>query len=489
MFGIALALGLSMAISAKAQGALDGQCVSLQGSVQCPSFQDAYINPQNLSSAWPWFASVTNVTTFDQQFAAYFTDPNRFLAEKLGRQLACNRTAALNTTLQYERTILCGQFSQISYSAQCNVANRADPIMVCQDTCLTYSAAQSEIVQNPAICTPDANLTTARNTTRYNTLQRDYVTCTDWTSLVSTNNQTCVEGDANEGNCGFGPGISNQLCAACDPSGNRTVPACCYANNTALSGCASYGHPGAAAILPTTSVGTAMASPTASSSSSAPSSNPSGAGSAGTDQAGSSSEGTGLSRGGLAGLIVGVIIGALVLGGLAVFALLGRKRRNESGAAGVYPDPNRPISGVTTSSGTDGRGTTVASARDQYTGQEIFPGEDVIAVYPYNASLNDELTLEPDQRITIVRLYDDGWALGRAADGQEGALPLVCVSSTKGEIPRIGGGSSGTGTGTGTETENESGNEAFTSGASVDGAVTADEGGFTSDASRVQGRR
>jgi hypothetical protein len=108
------------------------QCVSLKGSQQCPSFQDAYINPTNLTGAWPWFSAVTNVTTFDDQFAQYFTDRNRFIQTKFVNELQCTESAIYNTTLQWERTILCGQFSQISYSAQCNVQNAADPIMVCQ---------------------------------------------------------------------------------------------------------------------------------------------------------------------------------------------------------------------------------------------------------------------------------------------------------------------------------------------------------------------
>jgi hypothetical protein len=107
-------------------------CVSLKGSTQCPSFQDAYINPTNLSSAWPWMSAVTDVASFDSQFAQYFTDPTRFIQTKFVNQLQCNESAIYNTTLQWERTILCGQFSQISYSAQCNIANQANFIMVCQ---------------------------------------------------------------------------------------------------------------------------------------------------------------------------------------------------------------------------------------------------------------------------------------------------------------------------------------------------------------------
>lgn len=121
---------LALAGSVAAQASDD--CLSLQGSTQCPSFQDAYINPTNLTNAWPWFSNVVDVTSFDDQFAQYFTDVNRFTATKFNNQLQCNRSAVDNTTLQWERTILCGQFSQISYSAQCNVEKRADPIMVCR---------------------------------------------------------------------------------------------------------------------------------------------------------------------------------------------------------------------------------------------------------------------------------------------------------------------------------------------------------------------
>ncbi|PWN92661.1 hypothetical protein FA10DRAFT_220976, partial [Acaromyces ingoldii] len=546
---------MAAAVGVAAQQTSD-QCVSLKGSTQCPSFQDAYVNPSNLSSAWPWFSQVSDVQSFDDQFAQYFTDPTRFIATKLNRQLQCNRTGSDNTTLQWERTILCGQFSQISYSAQCNIQNRADPIMVCQDTCIEYSDSENTIVANPQICTPTDSLTYDHNQTRAATLLKDYVTCTNWTSLVSTNNATCVSGASNEGNCGYGPGVSTQLCEVCDPSGNRTVPACCYDRQTDLSQCASYGHPGAAAVVATTSVATGFQTATSSSSTGQAT------GSGGSSRAGQDNQngggGTNLSGGQLAGIIVGCIAGAALLGAFLAWLLFGRRRRNKqdheasrglvygaagAGAAGAAsreknsggwnhsdadtarslggsPADNksprsmdggaplvggaalagagagagagaaaagaasashdRPQSGLssgTTGSGTDGRGTTVAVVKDQYTGQDIFPGEEVVAIYPYNASLNDELTLEPEQRLTVLRLYDDGWALGRTLDGKEGALPLVCVSSAKGDAPaRLRAGSArDTTTGTSDDEGLTSGNEGgFTS--SVDGAVTADEG-------------
>lgn len=423
------------------------------------------------------------------------------------------------------------------------------------DTCLEYRASENDAVANPAVCLPDSELTAAAVTTRNNTLTHDYTSCTQWTSLVSTNNATCVEGVTNEGNCGYGPGVSTELCTACDPTGNVTISSCCYDEKTDLSSCASYGHPGAAAVRATASASPGFVSSTSSAGGSGATGGSSSAGSNASNDVGS----TGLTGGQLAGIIVGSIIGALLIGALLAWLLFGRKRNNKDPEASrglVYGGAGRSSSGEkpwnqsetgTTRSlgespmgeknqspasgdhaklaavgagtagigagaigagalgssshntspqarpdsqlssgtgGSDGRGTTVAQVKDQYTGQDIFPGEEVIAIYPYNASLNDELTLEPDQKVTIVRLYDDGWALGRTKDGHEGALPLVCVSSTKGEIPGRGG--NGTGTGT-------SDDEGLTSGAeytsSVDGAVTAEEGGFTSDATGYRSAR
>ena len=153
-------------------------------------------------------------------------------------------------------------------------------------------------------------------------------------------------------------------------------------------------------------------------------------------------------------------------------------------ASGSPQSQSRPLSSLSASSGTDGRGTTVPLVRDQYSGHDILPGESVIAIYPYNASLNDELTLELEDRITVARLYDDGWALGtNPTSGEQGAFPLVCVTSEKGDAPmsRAGGnGTSVTGT-SGTDDGMTSGNDAFTSDA--EGAVTADEG-YASASSR-----
>ena len=148
-----------------------------------------------------------------------------------------------------------------------------------------------------------------------------------------------------------------------------------------------------------------------------------------------------------------------------------------AGAAGAAAlsssEEQRPVSSLSNSTGTDGRGTTVPMVKDQYSGDEIRAQDTVVAIYPYTASLNDELTLEPDDVVTVLRLYDDGWALGKLQNGQEGAFPMVCVTSSKGDAPRTSDDGGYTSQGVTTS--------------SMDGAVTADEG-FTSDARSARSR-
>ena len=363
--------------------------------------------------------------------------------------------------------------------------------------------------------------------------------------------------------------LIDQLCAFCDPAGGVTPPPCCYESRTNLSQCSQWGHPLAATIRPTTTVATnvpgaaqntagASASGSATAASSSPTNGANGNGSGTNSSASGSKAGTAasststnkngssvganmapegqqlvsaddqvFSKGQLAGIIAGCIVGAALLGALLALLCLRRRREkgdpekntvygaaaNEShverpwiqseeamvkspemgrpssdakfagaGAAGMGAlaaggaavaaakgrdsTDDRPNSAMSGETGTDGRGTTIPAVKDQYSSHDICPGETVVAIYPYNATLNDEITLQPDDVVTVQRLYDDGWALGRTESGSEGAFPLVCVTSTK-------GGTSGSGDNlSGGMTSGNDGNVT----SSVDGAVTAEEG-------------
>jgi hypothetical protein len=95
--------------------------------------------------------------------------------------------------------------------------------MVCQNTCLEYSASEHAIVNNSiANYCPGPDLT---NGAREAQLLKDFVDCTNWTTLATNSSDTCVSGESNgEGNCGFGSSAI-QLCAHC--RGSNPDP-CCY---------------------------------------------------------------------------------------------------------------------------------------------------------------------------------------------------------------------------------------------------------------------
>eukprot|EP00834_Sanchytrium_tribonematis_P005827 NODE_381_length_8377_cov_0.385238.p4 type:complete len:308 gc:universal NODE_381_length_8377_cov_0.385238:5586-6509(+) len=57
-------------------------------------------------------------------------------------------------------------------------------------------------------------------------------------------------------------------------------------------------------------------------------------------------------------------------------------------------------------------------------------GKNVLVVHPYNATLDDELTLNVGDMIAITKEYQDGWALGyNHSSKMEGVFPAACVGS------------------------------------------------------------
>ncbi|CAO1625248.1 unnamed protein product [Sympodiomycopsis kandeliae] len=549
--------------STSAGVASGSDCISLNGSSMCPAFTESYVSPSNLTLSYPFFSRVSDLASFDRQFRRYFNDYEQFRQTKIHEGLQCNETDSRNATLQWQQTVLCGKFAATSYNAGCTSGRNQTTSLVCQETCQDYSDSEHDFVNNATYCTPTDQLRPRNLTTiRQNTIENDMESCTSWTALYSADTKTCISGIDNEANCGWGFGVSDQLCSYCDSTNGKSIASCCYDSRTTLTGCAALGYRAAAQIKPTST-----------STAGRPSDTGSGAG----DTNGDDDEGgtTHLSGGQLAGIVIGCVAGALLLGALLAWLLL-RNRRNQNNAAGQKMEPesqsdtagmiagaaaapsnsprekpytfseesarlpsqektsaqynngstgsgpfsnglgagaaagvgaaglagagalaaggDRPLS-TATSSGTDGRGTTVSSVRCQYTGQDISPGDSIVAIYPYKAGLSDELDLVPESHelLSVVRIYDDGWCLlRRLSDGKEGAAPLVCCQSSKGELPahmrRRNGNDSSTGTGTGTTgtgTDTETGTDSYSNNqhtSSVGGAVTADEFGFTSDA-------
>nr|XP_019050962.1 hypothetical protein I302_01405 [Kwoniella bestiolae CBS 10118]OCF29892.1 hypothetical protein I302_01405 [Kwoniella bestiolae CBS 10118] len=301
---------------------LQGDCLRLLGSVVCPAYQYAYINPSNLSIAFPFFSSVNSVASFDSAAIAYFSNPYQYTNTKFGNeQLGCSN--ATDAVLRWERTVLCSQWVNEKWSLGCtalyNSSTAATSMkMVCQSTCLQFSASEHSIVNSTTYC-PGSDLTSGA---RDATLTKDYVDCTNWTTYATNNTDTCIRGEDNESNCGFGTS-TNQLCDFCK---GDTPDDCCYAGSTDMSVCGftlpvrvngtstaipSYTVTGPSNSITSTNTAVNNGAPT---------------GSTANDTAGSTST---LRGGKLAGVIVGSILGGLLLLALILFLLLClRKKRS-----------------------------------------------------------------------------------------------------------------------------------------------------------------
>ena len=283
-------------------------------------------------------SQVTDLASFDTAFDKYLNPTTgQFAKTKQLNQLGCSGYRS-GFVLQYEQSVsshcllgriparrarwglkltrpparaqfLCGEFTAISYSASCNTnATTVAATKTCQTTCYQYADSELSLVNTTLLCNA------AFNATREATLTRDFTSCTDWTSLATNDTATCVQGAANEANCGF-RSSTNQMCNFCDTTGGSQVDACCV---DATADEATCGFTVAAAQVGSSSASLASsASSVAASTASQPSSS----------SAAAATSHHRLSKGAIAGAVVGSVLGALLILTTLLLLLLCRRRR------------------------------------------------------------------------------------------------------------------------------------------------------------------
>jgi hypothetical protein len=92
-------------------------CLRLSGSTACPGFSTAWVHPQNLSNAFPFFSSVDSVASFDAGVFRYLSDPDQYRQTKFVEQLGCTNSSL--TMLRYARTMLCSSWVNSRWSIEC----------------------------------------------------------------------------------------------------------------------------------------------------------------------------------------------------------------------------------------------------------------------------------------------------------------------------------------------------------------------------------
>lgn len=171
--------------------AQDPSCMNLQHSQACPAYQQYYVDMPINTTYFPWAASVTDVTSFDQAIFAYANSTSLYL-----QPLGCNNGAYISFVpyARYSASMLCEQI--IQDSLECNALNHLFPAPLCSDTCLSYVASVAQITSNTTLCQQSDQRTSgiADLTDR----------CSTWVGLNGTTSNSCISGSDNEeDNCGM----------------------------------------------------------------------------------------------------------------------------------------------------------------------------------------------------------------------------------------------------------------------------------------------
>ncbi|KAG0260991.1 hypothetical protein DFQ27_003236 [Actinomortierella ambigua] len=401
--------------------------MSLKGTKTCPGY-DAYQVDikggiealKNFGISMPTF---TNVETFDQAVLNATTF--------VGDQELCS---AYNSSVRvrYQNTLLCTSITNADASRSCLSGSQYPPAL-CKSSCEAYATALSDMVK--VTCPSDSQSAEAAS----------YVSSvcsasSGWDSMRSTNNATCVNAVTSEANtCGFG---TSQL--MCDFCKQNLSDSCCTTNAAACpqnTPTQTGGPVSTTILLP-------------------PTSSPSNGGKGSNKDSNSD---TGLSTAAIAG-IAGGGVGLVVLIAL-IFVCMRRSRRaspakgnlsrNISNGSGKYsisapklqeegfsniqipmstlPPVSKESAAAAAAMGPIAAGAAGAgagAAAAAAAGSESSKPSFCQAIYPYQASMADELDLSPGDIINVHRVFDDGWAVGTNLNtSAEGAFPVVCVTA------------------------------------------------------------
>ncbi|CAO3575144.1 unnamed protein product [Mortierella alpina] len=401
-------------------------CVNLTGSTTCPSYSALSVDTSIISKLKDYgiiMQPFTTVQGFDQA-----------AANATGFQSASDTCTAYTGAqrIPYQNTVLCTIAVMDEASLKCPGAPATAPRHLCASSCSLYLNGYTALMNQT--CANDTNTRTNMNALTDICLRGKR---NAWPGLQDTNNATCVNALQNEAaTCGLA-----SVAAKCSYCNTNTTAECCK---------------DAATQCPQSSTSVAGTVPTGAQPSTSPT---------GVTGGGGGSNDSGISSTAVKGIIGGAV--GLVVIAAALFIFMRRAKRkagahkgsglsrqisNSSGrynisspkiqeegfaAASTAPIPMTTLPSITPepmSFGTLG-GAAMGGAAVAAAGAAASEGKEATgkqsycqALYPYQASMADELDLTPGDIVNVQRVFDDGWAVGvNMNTSNEGAFPVVCV--------------------------------------------------------------
>ncbi|KAF9361406.1 hypothetical protein BGX26_003539 [Mortierella sp. AD094] len=404
-------------------------CVSLATSTACSSFSQ-YSVDTSVAQTISGSGMGINMTSFNDTGSF---DNAVFTASGFLTTSTCTGYVPTTERIRYQDTVLCTIAIQDPASAIC--VKSANVPNMCASSCTLYATALSAMVANH--CSKDAPSTKSVSEMNDICLGKSPQ---GYTGLIGdpTDTVPCVNATTNEQlTCGFG--TTTAMCSFC--ASNSTDPCCASAN------CSTT--PISTALTPTSTTSSAAITPPSPSN--------------GANDNGGSSSKSGLSTAALGGIIGGGVAALLILFALVVccirrnrtpannggsknlsrhisnsstkYNISAPKIQEEGFAASLGAPAPIPMTALPPLSSSE-MNLGVAAAATAAANNRISKGSTVAggkpsycqALYPYQASMADELDLTPGDIVNVHRVFDDGWAVGMNMNtSNEGAFPVVCV--------------------------------------------------------------
>ncbi|KAF9107539.1 hypothetical protein BGX29_006063 [Mortierella sp. GBA35] len=397
-------------------------CIPLKGSIACPSFSNYTIDNVTM------VANMRNYGIHLQPFAT-LEEFDKVInnATAFAPRPPCS-TYNSSVRVPYQNTVLC---TIAVHDEKASCPKGEGNMDLCIASCKTYEQGFTALA--PQLCPGNAAWAT-NNIAEIKNICSGSDT-TNWLGLQS-NATDCINAEVNEAAlCGLA--TLADKCAFCNTNTNSEATCCKDAATACPKPTPSATNFG---FIPPTNQ---PSNPTTPSSS-------------------------GLSPAALGG-IIGGSVSAVMLAAIVIFLCIRRSKRStgnqkgsnlsrqisnssarynisgpkvqESGFAASMAS-SQPIPMNTISSGASdrsslgaavaaaGAGAAGAGAMAAAAGGREASGKQSYcqALYPYQASMADELDLTPGDIVNVQRVFDDGWAVGvNMNTSNEGAFPVVCV--------------------------------------------------------------
>ncbi|KAG0213156.1 hypothetical protein BGX33_003124 [Mortierella sp. NVP41] len=422
-------------------------CVALTNSKACPGFANLQVDTSAAATLTGMglgfnISSFNNLDGFDAAVTSstgFYTSPG-----------SCS---AYNSThrIRYQNSVACAMLVNAAASAKCS---STAPLTMCRNTCTEYATSLAQVASS--VCASDKETIKMAGD-----MMKICSTGSDFSYVTSSDTAACVSGTKNEAStCGFES--TSSMCTFCATTPND---ACCAVN-------------AAAACTPTTSSAPPAATTTTGATPLPPSSTGSNQGTNNGDKKDS----------GVIAEVSTAALGAIIGGGVVLILLLfafivccvrrsrgkkgGNKVQHNNGnganlsrhmsnssatkykisspklqeegfSTGTVPSAPIPMTALPSLNTPESTAAAVSALNSNNNNNRISKASSIgaasaaggtegkqycQALYPYQASMADELDLSPGDIVNVHKVFDDGWAVGvNMNTSNEGAFPVVCV--------------------------------------------------------------